>query len=103
MRRVTFRLYIVSGTANSVAAQANLRLALAEDPSLPPVEIIDVMNKPDLALTDGVLVTPTLVDVATGAKVIGRLEPVDRVAQFLRVGSEGVSAARSASDSSERR
>ena len=63
--RLRVRLYVAGEAPNSLAASANLRLALAHcaEHSV-EVETIDVLKHPDRALRDGVLVTPMLVKVA---------------------------------------
>ncbi len=58
------RLYVARSTPNSVRAASNLSAALAtldikiEPPAL---EEIDVFAQPKRAITDGVIVTPTLI------------------------------------------
>jgi circadian clock protein KaiB len=83
--KVLVRLYIVAGTPNSAAAEANLRSALDAMDASPDAEIVDVMRDPDRAIADGILVTPTLVRVSGGAsrRMIGRLEPPDVVKNFI--------------------
>ena len=48
-------------------------------------EIVDVMEQPDLAFSDGVLVTPTLIRTEGGERrvLVGRLEPPELVEQFV--------------------
>ena len=60
-----FRLYIAGGAPNSVRALANLYAVCYEHfPESHRIEVIDVLIKPLRALTDGVIVTPTLVKVS---------------------------------------
>jgi circadian clock protein KaiB len=83
--KVLLRLYIVAGTPNSVAAEANLRSALDGKAIQCNLEIIDVTADPDRAIADGILVTPTLVRVKAGVSrsMIGRLEPLEMVKNFI--------------------
>ena len=75
-RTLRLRLYVAGDAPNSVAAVANLRIALAE---LPPhgvdLEIIDVLKQPERGLRDGVLMTPMLVRHAPDPerRVLGNL------------------------------
>jgi circadian clock protein KaiB len=85
------RLYIAGEGPNSVAAIANLRLALARcDEHLVEVETIDVLRDPARALRDGVLVTPMLVRVAPvpERRILGNLRDRDTLLGVL--GIEGV-------------
>lgn len=81
-----FRLYIAAGTPNSLAAELNLRGVLEGRTRPYLVEVIDVLQEPDKALADRVLVTPTLIKFRAGRRstLIGRLEPRERVMPFLR-------------------
>jgi circadian clock protein KaiB len=68
------RLYVAGSTPNSTRAESNLLAAIKEmdagDGSL-ELEIVDVFTHPKRALTDGVIVTPTLIAiVANGRKTI---------------------------------
>ncbi|MET0313156.1 MAG: circadian clock KaiB family protein [Hansschlegelia sp.] len=67
------RLYVARSTPNSVRAEHNLSVVLDafHDGGLPPeLEIIDVFSQPKRALTDGVVVTPTLVGLAGDKRVV---------------------------------
>ncbi len=56
------QLFVVRGSANSHAAETNLRSFLAAHPELvTDVELIDVRDEPEAALSAGVFVTPTLI------------------------------------------
>jgi hypothetical protein len=65
---ICLRLYVASWTPNSQRAEANLDAALREFTESPGhnVEIIDVLADGKRAVTDSVIVTPTL--VALGPK-----------------------------------
>jgi len=82
------RLYVVSGTSNSLRAEHNLMLALAEigEPAKAfQPEIIDVLNSSRLAIGDGVIVTPTLVGVRGEWRqtILGDLSDTKRLLLFL--------------------
>ena len=65
---ICLRLYVASWTPNSQRAEANLDAALRKftDSTVYRVEIIDVLADGKRAVTDSVIVTPTL--VALGPK-----------------------------------
>lgn len=62
---VVFRLYIAGRAPHSLRAIANLA-ALCQQylPHQHQIELVDVLEEPMRALTDGVLVTPALVKVS---------------------------------------
>ncbi len=73
---IRLRLYLAGDAPNSSIASANLRAALAALPQLRvDLEIIDVLQDPDRALRDGILVTPMLVKLAPfpERRVLGNL------------------------------
>lgn len=78
-----YRLYIAGSAPNSLAAVANLRACL--DGGASAVEVVDVVDNPQRALNDGILVTPTLVRVGTGtfAMMVGDLRDRERLRLFL--------------------
>jgi hypothetical protein len=67
------RLYIARSTPNSVRAEHNLSVVLARLPgnlaSL-ALEVIDVFAYPKLAITDGVVVTPTLIGLNSEKRIV---------------------------------
>lgn len=67
-----FRLYIAGTSPHSALAVRNLR-ALCRDylPGRHEIEIVDVLEAPERALRDSILVTPTLVKLAPDP--VGRL------------------------------
>jgi circadian clock protein KaiB len=74
--RLILRLYIAGDSPNSVRARDNLRAAIADHPQQDvSVELVDVLEDPQRALRDAVLVTPTLIRVAPAPerRVIGNL------------------------------
>jgi circadian clock protein KaiB len=68
------RLYVAGSTPNSTRAEANLLAAMKEmgaEGGSVNLEIVDVFTHPKRALTDGVIVTPTLIGiVANGRKTM---------------------------------
>jgi circadian clock protein KaiB len=69
----SLRLYVARSTPNSVRAASNLTEALANlDGALvqPSLEVIDVFAQPKRAITEGVIVTPTLVGVSAGKRIV---------------------------------
>ena len=85
---VVMRLYIAAGSTNSVKAVANLdaicREYLKEGYEL---EIVDVIKYPLRALTDGVLVTPSLAKLspAPTARVAGNLSDKSSLLRALGI------------------
>lgn len=76
------RLYVAGQTPRSLAALSNLRRICAD--YLPPhctVEVIDLVEKPQLARGDQILAIPTLVRnvPAPIRKIIGDLSNTERV------------------------
>lgn len=81
-----FRLYVAGDAPNSRLAVANLqRLCREHLGDRAPVEIVDVLRAPERALTDGILLTPTLLgdDGAKTRRIVGNLNDLDRVRQLL--------------------
>ena len=85
---ICLRLYIASTTPNSERAKANLGAALRESTAFPAyrVELIDVLADAKRAVTDNVIVTPTL--VALGPKrrlvMIGDLSDAGKLRGLLK-------------------
>jgi circadian clock protein KaiB len=88
MTIVEMRLYIVNSAPNSVQAIANLK-AICEEYLKENfrLEIIDVLEFPHRALTDGVLVTPSLNKFSPGPvmKIIGNLSDKGSVLRALGI------------------
>jgi circadian clock protein KaiB len=87
MNTVSFILYVTGQTPNSVQAVANLTaMCLANFPESHHIEIVDVSKNPDRALSDGIIVTPTLVKVAPGPRqvIMGNLSNIPRVLNAVR-------------------
>jgi circadian clock protein KaiB len=74
--RKQVRLYVAGDGPNSESAIATLRSLLTEFSEAPvDLEIIDVLEEPERALRDRVLITPMLVKVAPPPerRILGRL------------------------------
>lgn len=87
-RIVHLRLYVAGHAPNSTRALANLRRLLQEHlPDQNHLEIINVLEDPQRALAEGVLITPTLVRVSPGPimYVMGDLSETARVLAVLTV------------------
>ena len=69
---ICLRLYIASTTPNSERARANLGAALRESTAFPAyrVELIDVLADAKRAVTDNVIVTPTLVAIGPKRRLV---------------------------------
>jgi len=81
-RRVVLRLYITGHTVNSRAATDNLRRIIDEELlGMYELEVIDVLEHPQLAEEDKILATPTLIKILPPPirKVIGDLSDRDKV------------------------
>lgn len=73
---ICLRLYLVGRAPNSQQAVANLQAIVnGQLAGRCQVEIIDVLDNPQRALTDGILVTPTLVRLSPlpVQKIVGNL------------------------------
>lgn len=86
--RLVLQLYIAGDSPNSILARANLRAALGHlSKDQATVEIIDVLQDPERALREHVLVTPTLVKLAPPPerRAVGNLR--DREALLALLGA----------------
>ncbi len=89
--RLLLRLYVTRGASNSVRALANLHAILEQyDAEAYSLEVVDILQDPQRALADGILVTPTLVKLAPPprAQIVGNLSQTGKVLEALRVGYE---------------
>ncbi|HSM56914.1 MAG TPA: circadian clock KaiB family protein [Candidatus Sulfomarinibacteraceae bacterium] len=80
------RLYVAGNAPNSQRARANLeRINGQYFDHRCQIEIIDVFEQPDLALQEGIIVTPTLLRLAPGPllHIIGDLSDSERVLATL--------------------
>ena len=81
-----FRLYIAGGAPNSVRALANLyTICRKHFPESYNIEVIDILKEPVRALSDGILVTPTVIKVlpAPEQQIIGNLSDEAEVLRAL--------------------
>jgi circadian clock protein KaiB len=85
-RKVKLRLYVTGSAPNSIAALANMKAVRAalDDHEL---EIVDVLERPERALADDVLVTPTLLKLAPRppCRIVGNLSDTHQVLSSLGV------------------
>ena len=82
------RLYVAQGTPNSTRAEQNLRIALdIMDGGDAPLhlEVIDVSTHVKLALSDGIIVTPTLIGRGRNERltILGDLSNTPKLHLFL--------------------
>jgi circadian clock protein KaiB len=90
MTVVVLRLYIVGGAPNSVQAIANLEAICQEYlKDGYKLEVVDILEQPRRALTEGVLVTPSLAKLSPrpAANVVGNLSDKNKV--VLALGLKG--------------
>ena len=81
-----FRLYLAGGAPNSVRALANLyAICRKHFPESHRIEVIDVLKEPMRALSEAILVTPTVVKVspAPELQIIGNLSDEEEVLRAL--------------------
>ena len=84
--RLRLRLYIAGHAPNSVRAIANCRAICDEHfASGHELEIVDLLEHPQRAVADGVIVTPTLIKLLPlpVQRVIGSLSDTNQVLQAL--------------------
>jgi circadian clock protein KaiB len=85
---VVMRLYIADNAPNSARAVANLEAICKEHlGSKFRLEIIDVLEYPQRALADGIVVTPSLTKVSPSpiAKIVGNLSDTMGVLHALGI------------------
>ena len=90
-----FRLYVADETQNSVRAIANLAALCREFlPDRHQIEVVDVFKEPKRALTDGILMTPTLVKLAPDPvlRIVGTLGDLQIVLQALGLNTLALAA-----------
>jgi circadian clock protein KaiB len=79
-----FRLYVAGHGPNSLQAVVNLETLCRKFlPGRHEIEVIDMMQNPDRALADGIVLTPTLVKLAPRPKrtIVGNLSDTPTVLQ----------------------
>jgi len=85
-RMLCLRLYVAGESPNSVAAIRHLRSLLGSYPSVQvELEILDVLQNPEVGLRERILVTPTLVKVAPPPerRIVGNLRDTDALVAVL--------------------
>lgn len=86
----TFRLYVAGDAPNSLQAMANLtQLCETYLPDRHSIEIVDVLLDPKRALTESILLTPTLVSESPypGHRIVGTLSNTEPILQILGLGA----------------
>lgn len=87
---ISLRLYIAGNAPNSVQAIANLEAICREHlVGIHKLEIVDILEHPQRAMADGVLVTPSLAKLSPQptASVVGNLSDTNKV--LLALGLTG--------------
>jgi circadian clock protein KaiB len=85
-RSLRLRVYVAGSAPNSVVALDRLRALLARHPSIEAqLEIVDVLEQPEIALRDQILLTPTTVKLEPlpECRIIGSLSDSDGLASVL--------------------
>jgi len=83
-----FRLYIAGHTANSARAIGNLKAICRKYlPQRHEIEVVDVFEHPARALTDGIMMTPTLlrVEPSPPIRIVGSLSATPVVLETLQI------------------
>ena len=86
-----FRLFVADDAPNSVQAVANLAAICREHlPNRHDIEVVDVFKDPARALSDGILMTPTLIRLAPlpARTIVGNLSDTRAVLQTLGLEAE---------------
>ena len=88
---ILLRLYVAGNAPNSLRARTNLKTLCAALKQPVDVEVVDVLETPTRALTDGVLLTPTLVRLAPPPvlRMVGDLSDTLRVQAALGISGDG--------------
>ena len=76
------RLYVAGGAPNSLQAIANIKAICAEHfARTHKLEIVDLLEQPERASSDGIIVTPTLLKVSPlpAQRMIGNLSDTNQV------------------------
>jgi circadian clock protein KaiB len=78
-------LFVAKDTPRSVIALANIRRALREFvDSAFALEVVNVFDDPDRALSERVLVTPTLLAPDSARRIVGDLSEHSQLHYFLQ-------------------
>jgi len=84
--RLRLRLYVAGDAPNSLAAVANIKAICTEHfDSAHELEIVDLLEQPGRGLTDGIIVTPTLLRLSPlpAHRMIGSLSDTRQVLLVL--------------------
>jgi circadian clock protein KaiB len=87
-----FRLYVADETVASLQAQSNLNaICVNYLKGQYVVELVDILNEPLRALSEGIIVTPTLVRISPMPmrKIVGDLGDKEAVLQTLGLTESG--------------
>jgi circadian clock protein KaiB len=82
------RLYVSGNAPNSRRAIANAKaMCTAHFASHHDLQIVDMLKDPDMALADGIIVSPTLLKLSPlpTARVVGDLSDTARVLEALSI------------------
>jgi circadian clock protein KaiB len=85
MKEIQLELYVTGDTPRSEQAIANLHRICRDKLNTNQVQIIDVLEQPDLAEKKKIIATPTLVKIIPppARRVIGDLSDVGKVIKML--------------------
>jgi circadian clock protein KaiB len=88
MTRLRMRLFVAGGSPNSMRALANLRAMLARHEGEFDLEVVDILESPERAVAEDILVTPTLLKLTPSPirQIIGSLSDRPRVLDVLGMG-----------------
>jgi circadian clock protein KaiB len=84
--RLVLRLYVAGSAPNSIRAIANATAICDEHfAARHTLEIVDLLNEPERAVADGIIVTPTLLKVSPppAQRLIGTLSDTEQVVRTL--------------------
>ena len=87
-----FRLYVADDTVASMQALSNLNaICMSYLAGEYEVELVDILHEPLRALSDGIIVTPTLVRVSPlpSRQIVGDLHDTEAVLQTLGLPESG--------------
>jgi circadian clock protein KaiB len=88
-----FRLYVADDTISSVVATSNLRsLCQTHLAGRHEIEVVDVFKEPQLAILEGIRMTPTLLRLAPRPvkRIVGTLEDSQLVLETLGLDTNGL-------------
>lgn len=83
---IVLRLYVAGNAPNSLSAIANVRAICDEHfAAAHELEIVDMLNHPERAVKDAIIVTPTLLKLSPlpATRMIGNLNDRQQVLQTL--------------------